>query len=320
MRRRTKFFLAAAVVAIATGGAAYATIPDSGGVLHGCVSSLGTLRLIDPSTGAKCLKGETAVQWNQQGPQGVQGPQGAQGPQGPHGPPGTIASLDNLEGIPCTGVNGKIATVHLSYGAGIEAPVQIICVTHLVANPGPFSFTISGGEFQAFAGGFPIQGGTLTGGQIDFGGHITAPGSSFHISEIPFSNSTTIDGVTVQAQGTVSFASAAIEGSLDPASGAMSLSDSAYASVTFSASVAGLGLYSGTCDFGTSADPISLTLNSTTPYSQTDGSVTLGATFDAPSFANCNPDPGILGVVLKLFLGSDSLTLTGTTSPIIKAP
>jgi hypothetical protein len=124
----------------------------------------------------------------------------------------------------------------------------------------------------------------------------------------------------VQAQGTVSFASAAIEGSLDPASGAMSLSDSAYASVTFSASVAGLGLYSGTCDFGTSADPISLTLNSTTPYSQTDGSVTLGATFDAPSFANCNPDPGILGVVLKLFLGSDSLTLTGTTSPIIKAP
>jgi hypothetical protein len=316
--------VAAAVAAIAAGGVAYATIPDGGGVFHACVSGLGTIRLIDPSTGGKCLKGETAVQWNQQGPQGPQGPQGIQGPRGPQGPPGpagSIATLDSLEGIPCTGVNGKTATVHLSYGTGIEAPVQIICVTHLVANPGPFSFTVTGGEFQAFAGGFPIQSGTLTGGQIDFGGHITAPGSGFHLADIPFSGSTAINGLTVQAQGSASFSSAAISGSLDPASGTMTLTDSAYASVTFSASVAGLGgLYSGTCDFGTAANPISLTLNSTTPYSQTDGSVTLGATFDAPSFANCNPTPGIFGLVLQIFLGSDSITLTGTTSPIIKAP
>ena len=42
-------------------------------------------------------------------------------------------------------MNGKLATVHLEYGTGIEAPVSIICVTHLVANPGPFTVHVTSG-------------------------------------------------------------------------------------------------------------------------------------------------------------------------------
>jgi hypothetical protein len=87
----------AAVVAIAAAallvvaGVAYATIPDSGGVIHGCYSkSGGSLRVIDVSV-TNCQKSETALDWNVQGQQGPQvpaGPQGAPGQQGPAGPQG----------------------------------------------------------------------------------------------------------------------------------------------------------------------------------------------------------------------------------------
>jgi hypothetical protein len=320
VRKRTKLLLGAAAVAIAAGGAAYATIPDAGGVFHGCVSGLGTIRLIDPSTGAKCTSKETAVQWNQQGPQGLQGPQGPAGPRGPQGPAGTIATLDSLEGIPCTGVDGKVATVHLRYGTGIEAPVQIVCVTHVVANPGAFGLTISGGELQAFAGGFPIQSGSLTGGQIDFGGHITAAASKFQLADVPFDYSQDFSGFPgVHISGTASFASLGVTGDLDPAAGTLSLTDSAYASVTFSAAVGGVTLYSGTCTLGTAASPIALTLSGS-DYSQTTGAVTLVSHFDAPDLANCSPELGIYGFLLGILAGDDTVTLNAATIPVITAP
>jgi hypothetical protein len=72
---------------------AQASIPDTGGVIHGCYDNKGALRVIDSAASA-CKNGETALDWNQTGPQGPtgpigpQGPQGAQGAQGPQGPPG----------------------------------------------------------------------------------------------------------------------------------------------------------------------------------------------------------------------------------------
>jgi hypothetical protein len=71
------------------GGVAYATIPDSGGVIHGCyLKSIGSLRVIDPSAGQRCAGVEKAIQWNQTGPKGLQGPPGANGAAGPAGPAG----------------------------------------------------------------------------------------------------------------------------------------------------------------------------------------------------------------------------------------
>lgn len=320
MRKRTKLLVGSVLVLAIAGGTAYATIPDAGGVFQGCVGNGGALKLIDPSAGGKCAKSETAVQWNQQGPQGLQGPAGTAGPAGPQGPAGTVGKLDDLEGVPCRGVGGKIATVHLEYGTGIEAPLQIVCVTHLVANPGPFALTIDSGEFQAFAGGFPLPGGSLDGGQIDFGGHITAPASAFRIDAFPFDWTQNFQGfANVHVAGTASFASLGVTGSLVPADGTMSLTDSAYASITFSASINGSTLYSGTCTLGTAGSPISMTLHGS-DYSQSSGSVTLTDTFDAPALANCSPDLGIYGFLLGILAGSDTLTLHATTSPVIKAP
>jgi hypothetical protein len=71
-------------------GVAYAAIPDSAGVIHGCYATKsGALRVID--TSAKCANGELALNWSQQGPKGdsgAVGPAGAAGPQGPQGDPG----------------------------------------------------------------------------------------------------------------------------------------------------------------------------------------------------------------------------------------
>jgi hypothetical protein len=59
------------------GGIAYATIPQSSGVIHGCYqTSGGSLRVIgtNPTVGGgKCSPGETALDWNQTGPQGEAG-------------------------------------------------------------------------------------------------------------------------------------------------------------------------------------------------------------------------------------------------------
>jgi hypothetical protein len=73
------------VVTFLAGGIAYAAIPDSGGLIHGCYqNNKGTLRVVD-STTPGCSIGETSLSWNQTGPQGLQGPQGTQGPVGPSG-------------------------------------------------------------------------------------------------------------------------------------------------------------------------------------------------------------------------------------------
>lgn len=93
---RTKALIGAVGVAVgvALGGAgmAFSAIPDPTGLVHGCVSKLtGGLRVIDPSTGATCTAAETALNFNQQGPQGVPGSPGPKGDKGDKGDPGEPA-------------------------------------------------------------------------------------------------------------------------------------------------------------------------------------------------------------------------------------
>jgi hypothetical protein len=79
--------LAVIAVAAAVGGVAYASIPDSAGVIHSCyLKSGGSLRVIDSA--AKCGTNETSLNWNQQGPAGPAGPTGPTGSAGPAGPAG----------------------------------------------------------------------------------------------------------------------------------------------------------------------------------------------------------------------------------------
>jgi len=89
--RLGRLAVAAAAVAVfaLAAGVAYATIPDSSGVIHSCYdNSTGNLRVIDTSVTASCKNSEMALNWNQTGPQGPAGPPGPAGPQGPAGPAG----------------------------------------------------------------------------------------------------------------------------------------------------------------------------------------------------------------------------------------
>jgi hypothetical protein len=96
------------------GGVAYATIPDSGGVIHACrLKGIGTLRAIDSDAGQKCSGLETELDWNQRGPQGPAGPQGPKGDKGDPGErgPSDITQWQVGQFVPLTTVGDALAEV-----------------------------------------------------------------------------------------------------------------------------------------------------------------------------------------------------------------
>src|SRR5947209_1419768 len=67
------------------------TIPDANGVIHGCfLPPTGSVRIV--TSAADCRTGETAIQWNQKGPQGLTGARGVAGPQGLRGATGATGA------------------------------------------------------------------------------------------------------------------------------------------------------------------------------------------------------------------------------------
>jgi hypothetical protein len=99
--RLTRPAVAALVIVgalVAAGGIAYATVPDSSGVIHGCYQkNQGTLRVIDTGQSQTCSSSESPLNWSQTGPKGQQGPVGPTGPQGPSGSSHAYSD-SNLEG------------------------------------------------------------------------------------------------------------------------------------------------------------------------------------------------------------------------------
>jgi hypothetical protein len=97
--RRTPV-LACCIVALVmvAGGIAYAAIPDSNGVIHACYLNAaggqpqGSLRVIDTAKSQTCKATETALNFNQTGPQGAPGAAGAPGPKGAAGPKGATGA------------------------------------------------------------------------------------------------------------------------------------------------------------------------------------------------------------------------------------
>lgn len=84
-RGRRLAVLSAVLLGLAAGGIAYAAIPDSNGVIHGCyLKKIGMLRVIDTAT-QQCSSLEVAISWNQTGPQGVKGDKGDKGDPGDKG-------------------------------------------------------------------------------------------------------------------------------------------------------------------------------------------------------------------------------------------
>jgi hypothetical protein len=94
MRGRSFVLGLVAGVFLAGGVAAYAAIPDSGGVIHGCYQkNVGNLRVIDTGDGDKCRPSEIPIEWSQTGPAGPVGPQGPKGDTGPAGPAGPVGPV-----------------------------------------------------------------------------------------------------------------------------------------------------------------------------------------------------------------------------------
>ena len=169
------------VLGISIGGAgaifASALIPGPDGVIHGCYqSATGILRVVaDPSA---CRGTETAIWWNQVGPQGAtgatgatgaagatgvtgatgaagaNGQNGATGPTGATGPAGTgVASLNSLNGVPC-GADGTGTTRVVYFGN----TVAIFCDPPAPPESGPPVYTgvTVGGNLAAVTFNKPV--------------------------------------------------------------------------------------------------------------------------------------------------------------------
>lgn len=93
-RRLVRAGLAASLLSLALGTNAFASVPDAGGVIHGCyLKTIGVLRAVDTDKGQRCLQSETALTWNQTGPTGPKGDPGPTGPQGAKGDTGAAGAV-----------------------------------------------------------------------------------------------------------------------------------------------------------------------------------------------------------------------------------
>jgi hypothetical protein len=129
MKKRPFIVIAGVVIVALAAGVAYATIPDAQGVIHACYDKQsGQVRIVDtaPNTLPKgCGAKETAIGWNQTGPQGPAGPAGPQGPQGPQGAAGAPGPTPALFS---TGVNSDVDG-QLHVVASLQLPAADYVVT-----------------------------------------------------------------------------------------------------------------------------------------------------------------------------------------------
>ena len=155
MKRRIAF-ATAAVVAAAAAGIAYAAIPDAGtGTFHACMlKSVGTIRIIDPSTQRCSTTLETPISFGAKGDQGLPGTAGAAGADGASP---TVASLP--VGDPACPTGGAAIT---------DAAGSTAAVCNGAA----------GADGQPFSGTFTSPNGQYSISVTDTGVRLSAPGGT----------------------------------------------------------------------------------------------------------------------------------------------
>jgi hypothetical protein len=134
--KKSRMIAIAAGIPLLMGGVAYAAAPAADTTIHGCVSKLtGVLRV--PASGGSCVWGETAISWNQTGPQGPVGPQGAQGVPGQNGADGVNGAdglngrdgTDGRDGAPGPAGPAGFSDAYLAYGSADLNTSRIPVVT-----------------------------------------------------------------------------------------------------------------------------------------------------------------------------------------------
>jgi hypothetical protein len=145
------------ILFVVAGTIAFASIPDSVGVIHGCFKTQsGQLRVIDAAT-AQCSPSETAISWNQIGPQGPQGPAG---PQGPPGQSQGRAAYSIVNGVCGSGGGGTQMFTNGGISGTFNAPA--LAPGHTGCGSASFQMSLSWG-FQNLTGpGLPVAIGSGT--------------------------------------------------------------------------------------------------------------------------------------------------------------
>jgi len=147
MRRRPWTAIAVASGLVLAGGVAYASIPDAGGLIHGCYKTNGgSLRVIDLSAGEVCNASEKPLGWSQTGPpgpRGTTGQSGSTGTTGARGPTGTTGA-SGPTGTPgakgASGATGATGTAGPA-GQGVKTIAGLVASTGAVASGSGYSVT-----------------------------------------------------------------------------------------------------------------------------------------------------------------------------------
>lgn len=187
-----------------------------------------------------------------------------------------------------------------------------------VGNPGSFTFSVTGGSLRVGLLPFPFPASSMN-GQIDSSGAITIPQSSLQLTDQPFSFSQDEPLLgTVSVTGTATVDTTSLSGTLDPATGAASLTTSLFASASFTISVNDSPQYTGTCTIGGSApaDHVSVTMTTDppgVPYDDQTGTVSLAGDVSNP--VNC--DQALPSLLQFLINGGAQVSLSGATTPIL---
>ena len=201
LSRRGVMVLVGALVLLAAAGAAYATIPDGGGVYTACrLNGVGTIRLIDPSGPSSsllshCTSIETQITWNQKGQPGAAGPPGTsptvtQLSAGDSHCPTGGAAITDASGTPayvCNGApfSGAFTSPNGQYSISVtDTGVQIV---------GPnATITVSGDHVETVAGSETV---TLQGNRTEnIGGNETVTVSGDRSEHVNGSDNVTVTG------------------------------------------------------------------------------------------------------------------------------
>jgi hypothetical protein len=172
LSRRAVMLLAGAIALLAAAGAAYATIPDSGGVYTACrLNGIGTIRLIDPSgpSGSllsHCTSIETQISWNQKGQPGAAGPAGSPGVSptvtqlsaGDSHCPAGGASITDSTGTPayvCNGApfSGTFTSPNGQFSLSVtDTGVQVVGPNATISVSGNGTVSVQGDHVETVAG------------------------------------------------------------------------------------------------------------------------------------------------------------------------
>ena len=165
-RRRGVALVAAVVVAGGAGwglASAAGVIPDTNGVIHACYSSAdGKARLVVDAS--SCKSNETAIQWNQTGPQGPKGDTGAQGPQGVKGDTGAQGPQGAKGDTGAQGPAGPQGPAGAAGGSGSSSTPSTQFSIAFEGSSAPLPMTAQTQDIKVTTSGL-----TVPGYKLDFG-------------------------------------------------------------------------------------------------------------------------------------------------------